>query len=292
MFRDQALIDAATLRQQLEDPDLRILDATAYLRREVPDGPYTVESGRQGYGEAHIPGAAFADIPGELSDVASPFPFALPSPEPFARAMSELGVGPGTRVVAYAQESPMWASRLWWLLRYFGFDDVQLLDGGLRSWRRAGYPLTSDPPPRLEASGFVARPRPEFLATKDDVARVVAGAPARLVNALSPKAFRGDGPGAYSRPGRIPGSVNAPAHDLVDPATGCFRGPDELAGALAGLLEDDADAPLITYCGAGISATVVVFALSLLGRDDDVRLYDGSLTEWSADPQLPLDVGD
>ena len=290
MVRDQALIDAATLRQQLEDPRLRVLDATVHLRREVPDGPYTVESGRRGYDEAHIPGAAFADIPGGLSDVASPFPFALPSPERFARAMSELGVGAGTHVVAYAQESPMWATRLWWLLRYFGFDDVQLLDGGLRAWCRAGYQVSSAPPPRVQASGFVARPRPEFLATKDDVARVVGGAPGRLVNALSPKAFRGDGPGAYSRPGRIPGSLNVPAHDLVDPATGCFRGPHELAEALADLCEDDADVPLITYCGAGISATVAVFALSRLGRDD-VRLYDGSLTEWSADPQLPLEVG-
>lgn len=93
------------LRQELEDPQLRILDATVHLRREFAEGPYTVESGRQSYHGAHIPGAAFADIPGELSDPVSPFPFALPSPETFAQAMSELGVGPGTT------SSPMRKSR-------------------------------------------------------------------------------------------------------------------------------------------------------------------------------------
>jgi thiosulfate/3-mercaptopyruvate sulfurtransferase len=203
--------------------------------------------------------------------------------------MGALGVGPGTRVVAYAQESPMWASRLWWLLRYFGFDDVRVLDGGLPSWRRAGYPVSSATP-TVEHSSFVARPRRELLATKDDVLRVVGGEPACLVNALTPRAFRGEGPGAYSRPGRIPGSVSAPAQALVDPGTWCFRPRDELASELGDLLDTDPGLPVIAYCGGGISATVDIFVLSMLGRDD-VLLYDGSLTEWSADPHLPLEVG-
>jgi len=286
--RDEQLIDAPALRRELDDQHLRIIDATAFLRREVADGPYTVESGRRSYDEAHIPGAVFADIPGELSDPDSPFPFTLPTPERFARVMGELGVGPHTRVVAYTQESPMWASRLWWLLRYFGFDDVRVLDGGLPAWRRAGFALSSVSP-AVEPASFVARPRPELLATKDDVIAVVGGQPACLVNALTARAFRGEGT-AYSRPGRSPGSLSAPAHDLVDPDTGCFRPREELAGELAGLLHIDPEIPVIAYCGGGISATVDVFVLSLLGRDD-VRLYDGSLTEWSADPRLPLEVG-
>ena len=183
----------------------------------------------------------------------------------------------------------MWASRLWWLLRYFGFDDVRVLDGGLQSWRKAGYPVTSAAP-TVESSGFVARPRPELLATKDDVLRVAAGSPACLVNALTPRAFRGEGPGAYSRPGRIPGSVSAPAQALFDPDTWCFRPRDELARELGDLLEADPEVPMIAYCGGGISATVDIFVLSMLGRDD-VLLYDGSLTEWSADLSLPLEVG-
>ena len=109
------------------------------------------------------------------------------------------------------------------------------------------------------------------------------------VNALSPAVFRGEGRSAYSRPGRIPGSVNVPWNGLVDAATNRFRPPAELAAALNGG-GVRADRPVIAYCGGGISATVDLFALSLTGRDD-ARLYDGSLTEWSADPDLPLVTG-
>jgi thiosulfate/3-mercaptopyruvate sulfurtransferase len=101
--------------------------------------------------------------------------------------------------------------------------------------------------------------------------------------------FRGEGPGAYSRPGRIPSSVNVPWNGLVDPVTSRFRPPAALAAALraGGVREDQ---PVVAYCGGGISATVDLFALSLTGRDD-ARLYDGSLTEWSANPDLPLVTG-
>jgi len=287
--RNATLIDAAGLYEELGDRQLRVIDSTAFLRREFADGPYTVESGRQSHDQAHIPGALFADIPGQLSDVASPFPFTLPRPENFARAMGELGVDESTRVVAYAQESPIWATRLWWLLRYFGFDEVRVLDGGLGAWRAAGYELSSAPV-KAEQASFVARPRPELLATKDDVIAAVGGEPVCLVNALTPQAFEGLGPGAYSRPGRIPGSMSVPAQQLLNPATWCFRPSGELAQVLSGLVESERSVPVIAYCGGGISATVDVFALSMLGRND-VRLYDGSLTEWSADAELALEVG-
>jgi thiosulfate/3-mercaptopyruvate sulfurtransferase len=287
--RNATLIDAAALREELGDSRLRVIDSTAFLRREFVDGPYTVESGRRSYGEAHIPRALFADIPGQLSDLASPFPFTLPRPEDFARAMGELGVGESTRVVAYAQESPIWATRLWWLLRYFGFDEVRVLDGGLTAWREAGYEVSSAPV-QAERVSFVARARPELLATKGDVVAAVGGDPACLVNALTPQAFLGLGPGAYSRPGRIPGSVSMPAQQLLDPATWRFRPSGELAQVLSDLVEVESSVPVIAYCGGGISATVDVFALSMLGCND-VRLYDGSLTEWSADPNLALKVG-
>ena len=284
---DKVLIDARSLASELGDLRLRIIDSTAFLRREVADGPYTVESGRESYEQAHIPGAVFADVAGDLSDPDSPFRLALPSPARFARAMGNLGVGPGVRVVAYAQQSPMWATRLWWMLRYFGFDDVRVLDGGLTAWRQAGYEL-SGAQVAVEPAGFVARPRPELLATKKDVIAVTEGEPACLVNALTPEAFKGLGPGAYSRPGRIPGSMSAPAQSLVDTESWRFRPRDELARELSGLL--DPAVPVIAYCGAGISATVDILVLSMLGRDD-VRLYDGSLTEWSADLTLPLAIG-
>jgi thiosulfate/3-mercaptopyruvate sulfurtransferase len=267
---------------------VRVFDTTVFLRRAVDGGPYTVESGHESYARAHIPGAAFADIPGALSDPASPFAFTLPAAERFAAAAAGLGIGDGTHVVAYAQVTPMWATRLWWLLRYFGHVDTSVLDGGLVAWTAAGGPVEPGES-RYPPAPFTARPRPELLARLADVRETTGDGSACLVNALSPAAFRGEGPGSYSRPGRIPGSVNVPWNGLVDPATNRFRPPAELAAAL-GDGGVRADQPVIAYCGGGISATVDLFALSLTGRDD-ARLYDGSLTEWSAHPELPLVTG-
>ncbi|MCL2395488.1 MAG: sulfurtransferase [Acidimicrobiaceae bacterium] len=279
------LVDAETLAQHLGDPALRIVDATVHLRREVPGGPYRVESGRAGYEAGHLPGAAFADLAGDLADPASPYPFTLPDAARFEAAASALGIGPGTHVVAYAQEAPMWATRLWWLLGYFGFDDVSVLDGGLEAWRAKGREMVTTPsayPPAV----FQAHPRPERLVRRSDVEAVVAGGGATLVNALTRQAFSGIGPFAYSRPGRIPGSVSLPSAELLDDA-GRFRaGPELLQRADAA--GADGSQPIIAYCGGGISATVDLFALRLIGRDG--RLYDGSLTEWSADPSLPLET--
>jgi thiosulfate/3-mercaptopyruvate sulfurtransferase len=249
-----------------------------------------VRSGREDYERAHIPGAAFADIPGALSDPDSPFPFTLPAAERFAAAAGRLGIGPGTHVVVYAQDTPMWATRLWWQLRFFGFDAVSVLDGGLPAWRAAGHDVDAGVA-SYESADFVARPRWDWLAGRSDVEAVVAARDGAvcLVNALTPQVFRGEGPSSYSRPGRIPGSVNAPWTALVDPATNRFRPLTEIREALdaAGALSS---APVIAYCGGGISATVDLFALSLLGRDG-ARLYDGSLTEWTRDQTLPVEVG-
>jgi thiosulfate/3-mercaptopyruvate sulfurtransferase len=285
-----ALVDAATLAANLHDPDLRVFDTTVELIRPPAGGPYTVRSARPEYEQAHIPGAAFADIAGELSDPESPFPFTLPAAERFAAAAGRLGIGPGAHVVTYAQDGPMWATRLWWQLRFFGFDSVSVLDGGLRAWRAAGLPTESGPC-AYEPAEFSGTPRREWLATRADVEAVVAAGDgsACLVNALTPPVFRGEGPSSYSRPGRIPGSVNAPWAELVDPDTNRFRSRVELERALeqAGAL---GPAPVIAYCGGGISATVDLFALELLGRDG-TRLYDGSLTEWTRDETLPVEVG-
>jgi thiosulfate/3-mercaptopyruvate sulfurtransferase len=282
------LVSPEELASVLGHERVRVFDATVFLRRAVDGGPYTVESGRASYARAHIPGAGFADIPGELSDPASPFAFTVPPAGQFAAAVGRLGIGDGTHVVAYAQDAPMWATRLWWLLRYFGHDDTSVLDGGLAGWTAAGgavEPGESRYPP----ASFTARPRPQLLVGLSDVREITRNGAACLVNALSPEVFRGEGPGAYSRPGRIPNSVNVPWNGLVDPATNRFRPPAELAAALraGGVGEDQ---PVVAYCGGGISATVDLFALSLTGRDD-ARLYDGSLTEWSANPDLPLVTG-
>src|SRR5580692_10234818 len=199
------LLDADALAAVLDDPALRLFDATVNLVRPPGGGPYTMQSGRAAYEREQIPGAGFADIPEALSDPDSPFPFTLPSAERFALQAGRLGIGDGTHVVAYAQDSPMWATRLWWLLRYYGHDDTSVLDGGLVAWTAADGPVESGQSTYPSAS-FTARPRPELLASLADVREITENESACLVNALSPTVFRGEGPGAYSRPGRIPGS--------------------------------------------------------------------------------------
>ena len=287
--RTQNRIEAATLAQTIDDPSLRVIDATVYLDRPASGGPYTPRSGRPEYDREHIPGAAFADLIGALSDPEGPYPFWLPSDERAAAAFGALGIGPGTHVVAYAQDNPMWATRLWWLLRYFGFDECSVLDGGLPAWRAAGLPI-SDERASYPRATFGAHRRPELLATRADIEAIVAAdAPTCLINALPPHTFRGEGRTSYSRPGRIPRSVSAPAVELFDPETFRLR-PLALLAEHVDAVGARGDDPVVVYCGGGISATIDIFALSLLGRDD-VRLYDGSLTEWTADPALPVEVG-
>jgi thiosulfate/3-mercaptopyruvate sulfurtransferase len=281
-----SLIAPEQLAERLEDPHLRLFDTTVLLDRPPEGGPYVPRPQRAAYEAEHIPGAVFADLVGELSDPGSPFPFALPSAARFTAAAGRLGIGESTRVVAYARENPMWATRFWWLLRYFGFDAVDVLDGGLTGWKAAGLPTESGAAAYPPAT-FTARERPELLATRADVEAIVGEGSACLVNTLDPRVFRGEGPTSYSRPGRIPGSVNAPSSGLVDPATFRFQRVDELARSLATVR---AQPDVVAYCGGGISATVGVFALALTGRDD-ARLYDGSLTEWTADPSLPVELG-
>jgi thiosulfate/3-mercaptopyruvate sulfurtransferase len=195
------LVDAGTLYAHLEDPALRLFDATVHLLRPPEGGPYAIESGRATYEREHIPGAAFADIVGDLSDPDSPFPFTLPSAQRCVEAAGHIGIGRGTHVVVYAQDTPMWATRLWWQLRFFDFDAVSVLDGGLPAWRAAGFPL-SDSPSHYEPAQFTARPRQDQLATRAEIESIVAADDrgSCLVNALTPPVFRGEGPSSYSRP--------------------------------------------------------------------------------------------
>ncbi len=273
------LVDGAWLESQLGAPDLRVLECTSYL---VPaEGrPYDVISGRADWEAGHIPGSAYADVNGELAQPHPTLNFTFPSPERFAAAMSALGVEDGTRVVLYDRGGPMWATRAWWLLRAYGFDDAAVLDGGWESWTG---PVGTDPAPVYEAT-FVPRPRPRLIAGRDEVLGEVESGSACLLNALSPAVHAGTEV-RYGRAGRIPGSINVYAQHLVDGGTRRFLPVEQLRERLAPV----AGGRVIAYCGGGISATVDAFALTLLGKDD-VAVYDGSMSEWLSDPALPVEV--
>ena len=285
-----ALIETEALEAALGDADLRIVDCTTWLRPAEPgdDAPYRVEPGRSDYDAGHIPGAVFLDIQAEISDPDTRLRFMAPSAERFAVAMGRLGIGDGARVVLYSAGSIMWATRVWWMLRAFGFDGAAVLDGGFEKWKAEGRPVTTAsgayPPARFEA-----RPRTGFFVDRHHVLDRIDDDGSATVNALGPEFHLGEGPSRYGRPGRIPGSVNVPAASLLDSDTRAFVPLDEARRAF----EEAGVTPsrhVVSYCGGGISATVDLFLLHQLGYPD-LTLYDGSMGEWARDPELPIETG-
>jgi thiosulfate/3-mercaptopyruvate sulfurtransferase len=282
----RGLVSTRWLAEHLSDPELRIFDISVHLQPS-PSGPYRIESGRPAYAAARIPGAAFLDLPGELSDTASPLPFMMPSADRLAEALGAAGVGPRTRVVAYSTPSPMWATRLWWMLRSCGFDNCAVLDGGLAKWRAEGRPIETGerryPPTQLSLTG-----RPGAWADKAAVMAAIEDGGVCTINALSPAVHSGEAPVNYGRKGHITGSRNVPYASLLN-EDGTWRRDEELRAQFepVGALERPR---AICYCGGGISATMAALALVRLGHPD-VAVYDGSLSEWSRDPAAPMETG-
>jgi thiosulfate/3-mercaptopyruvate sulfurtransferase len=284
------LVSADELAAVLGAPSLVVLDATTRLTVTGEGVAYTVIPDRDGFAAAHVPGARFVDVQGDLSGPAGRFAFALPSPEAFAAAMSRLGVGDGTHVVAYDTGRTAWATRVWWMLRTFGHDAVSVLDGGLRAWQAGGHPIETGEAREAVSATFTPRFREELVAHLPEVAAASTGGGTPLFNALDAATFRGDNEvSPYSRRGRIPGSRNLPGHDLLDPSTGRFLDRDALAARLqaSGILDAGR---AIAYCGGGIAATLPAFAAYLVSGIE-VAIYDGSLSEWTADLSLPVELG-
>lgn len=275
------------LYEQLGVDDLVVVDATVHLSMP-PDGSVHVEPGFATYLEEHIPGAVFADLFTDFSDHQAPQPFTAAPSERFATAAGAVGIGNGRRVVVYDQKNGIWAARLWWQLRLEGFDDVAVLDGGLEAWKAAGYPV-SDEQVIPHGATFTPRRRPDLLRSTQEVADSLDDPNTLVINALDPATYRGESP-SYPRRGHIPGSINIPFGDLVDPRSGRLKPAAELREVFekAGALNPDVRP--VTYCGGGIAASGLAHALAVAGRSD-VAVYDGSLNAWTADESLPLVEG-
>ena len=281
------LVDTEWLEANLDSPEVRVLECTTILRRG-DDGRLHAASGRDGWAESHIPGSVFADLPGDLSDRSVELRFMMPPAEQFAEAMSGYGVGEGTRAILYDRGAGMWAARIWWMLRAMGFENAAVLDGGWSKWtaegRRTSSEATSHP-----AATFVARPRPELFADREQVLAATSDGTTCIVNALSAEQHRGEGASPYGRAGRIAGSVNVPAGSLVDAETNAYLPLEELRERFAGVGATEAG-KVITYCGGGIAASNDAFILALLGVEH-VAIYDASLSEWAVDESLPMETG-
>ena len=287
--RPQYLVETEWLAEHLNDPGIRVLETTVYLHPDqaVPGG-FRVESGRGRWADGHIPGAGFVCLQDQLSDTSSTLRFTMPSAVQFAEAMGRAGVGDGVRVILYDRNVNMWAARIWWMLRAFGFDDAAVLNGGWKKWTGEGRAVATDAG-AAPSRQFKSNPRPGLIADKAAVLAGVGNRATCLLNSLTAEQHKGTGGTTYGRPGRIAGSTNVGAWELVDPKTHAYLPADTLREKFAAAGALDAGR-VITYCGAGIAASSDAFVLTLLGKDD-VALYDASLSEWARDPAMPMETG-
>jgi thiosulfate/3-mercaptopyruvate sulfurtransferase len=275
------LVTTEWLSEHLDDPDLVVLDCTVMMEQNE-DGTVTAVNGRANYENGHIPSAGFADLLGDLSDADSELRFAVPTPDHFAAAMSALGVDDESRVVLYDAMGSMWAARVWWMLRWIGFDRAALLDGGLGAWTAEDRPLSTETVERPGGTLTVAV-RPDVIADRDEVLSAIDDGSVQIVDVLPPPHYSGE-MAMYARPGHISSAVNIPFMQLTDDS-GHYLPLDELAA----MYTSDHDTRYITYCGGGIAASSSAFVMTRLGYTD-VAVYTASLQEWAADPDLPMET--
>lgn len=272
-------VAADWLAEHIDDPEIQIIDA-----RMAPPGQEERDLNAE-YQAGHIPGAVFFDIEA-LSDHTSPLPHMMPRAEAFAVAMRELGVSSDKHLVVYDEGNLFTAPRAWWMLRTFGVEKVSIVAGGLEGWRRDGLPLEQGLP-ELPEGDFDGRVDPLAIKRLTDVLLVSHEGSAQIVDARPAGRFNGQvaEPRPGLRSGHIPGALNVPWTELV--INGELKTTDELNEIFArqGV---DFERPIIASCGSGVTAAVVVLALTTLGVNG-VSLYDGSWSEWGARTDLPIE---
>ncbi len=279
----EPLVSVDWLAEHLDDPDLRVFDATVQIRRVLflP----RIRTGQREYRRVHIPGSGFLDLFTVHDPDRSRVSMTAPSAGHFEEVVGGLGIGNQHRVVLYDRRESMWAARMWWLLRAFGHDEAAILDGGWAAWQAAGRP-PCDQPCGYPPAQFEARTRTGLLVDKDEVLAAIDDPHVQLVDALGRRVHRGE-VNEYGRRGHIPGAANVTAWEVLDRDTGCYRPLPELQAKVGPVLDADR---VITYCGAGAAAASVANVLVRLGHPN-VAVYDGGLLEWCADRSLPLQTG-
>jgi thiosulfate/3-mercaptopyruvate sulfurtransferase len=277
-----SLVSTEWLAGHLNAPDLRIVDGSFTL-------PGVKPTAWELYAKRHIPGAVFFDID-DIADEKSSLPHMLPSPEKFAQRMRKLGLGDGHKIVVYDSTGLNSAARPWWMLRVFGHRDSAILDGGLPKWQAEGRPLTDAMPVPRERH-FTARLNTLLVRDKAQLLENLKSRREQVVDARSRGRF--DGTAAEPRPGlrhgHIPGSLNLPYDELIDPKTRTVLPAEALAQrfAEAGL---ERGKPVVTSCGSGVTACALAFGLHLLGWPD-AAVYDGSWSEWGLPGDTPVETG-
>jgi len=272
-----SLVSTDWLAKHLGEPDLVVVDSSWHM-------PASGRKAREEYVAAHIPGARFLDID-EVSDTSHPAPHMLPSAAEFGAAMERLGVSRSDRIVVYDNSPTRTAARGWFMLRHFGAELVAILNGGFQRWTAERLPVESGEAPPRNAT-FKAIERDEVV----DKQQLLGGIAIPWLDARGKPRFEGteSDPRPGVAPGHAPGARNLPFGTLYR-EDGTFRSPDEVRQlfAEAGV---DPMRPFVASCGSGVTANSLIFAAHLLGNDD-TRLYDGSWSEWGADPATPKVLG-
>ncbi|MFG1174414.1 3-mercaptopyruvate sulfurtransferase [Erwiniaceae bacterium CAU 1747] len=273
-------VTAEWLAEHIADENVQVLDA-----RLLPPGQELTRDVAAEYRAAHLPSAPFFDIEA-LSDHSSALPHMLPRAEAFAVAMRELGVSADKHLVVYDEGNLFSAPRAWWMLNYFGAEQVSILAGGLAGWQKANLPLESGEVTLPEGDFDAKVTESDRVKRVTDVLLVSHEGGAQIVDARAANRFHGevDEPRPGLHRGRIPGSLNVPWNSLV--SDGQLKPAAELRAVFSQQGVDPTQ-PVIASCGSGVTAVVVILALTSLGAKE-VTLYDGSWGEWGSRNDLPI----
>ncbi len=271
------LVSAAEAIQLHRESDVRFIDATWYLPN-VPKDASAV------YAEEHIPGAVHFDID-KVADSASELPHMFPTANQFSACIGEMGISNADRIIVYDRSRCVASARAWWMLLSFGHARVQVLNGGLNAWKREGGAVDADMP-KFEPVRYTARFDKRMVISWNEMLATYNDGSTAVIDARSPARFNGiePEPRPHLRGGHIPHSKNVYYGDLMDD-----EGLIKQAPAVCSLIESkfiDIDAPIVATCGSGVTAAILLLSLYQV-RQHEMRLYDGSWTEWALNPDSP-----